>query len=257
MVKGISNIANKGQLAMKKKLILLIMEKNQYFDQFKRILEDNEFEVITANDGRTGFELTRDAEPDLILSATQLNKMDGIELCYMIRQNSRLASTPFILIADDDDPEIRINGFRSGVDAIVPSAISNRELCTRIETLIKRYELLTKQTLKANQSIVGKLDDFRLIEILQMLNLNQKTGTLKVHHQNQLGEVGFYEGKITWAHSNGADGQDAVKKMAFWDEGFFIFEKDLIQSETNIQKPTIQLILDCCQQLDESKMNLK
>jgi len=238
---------------MKKKLILLILEQTESFDQFKKILETNEFELITAHDGRSGFELTRDAEPDLIIAATQLSKMDGIELCYMIRQNDRLSSTPFILIADDDNPEIRINGFRSGVDAIIPVTISHRELVTRIETLIKRYEILTKQTLKTNQSFAGKLDDFRLIEILQMLNLNQKTGMLRVHHQNQVGEVGFYEGKITWAYANGTDGENAIQKMTFWNEGSFIFEKDLIQSETNIQKPTMQLILDCCQHFDESE----
>jgi len=237
---------------MQKKLILLIMEKNQHFERFQTMLEQNEFEVITANDGRSGFELTRDAEPDLIVSATQLSKLDGIELCYMIRQNPQLSPTPFILIADDDNPEVRINGFRSGVDAIVGASISSRELITRIETLIKRYELLTKQTLKTNQSMVGKLEHFRLIELLQFLNLNQKTGMLKVHSKNQLGEIGFYEGKITWALCNGTSGEDSIKKMAVWKEGFFIFEKDLIQSETNIQKPTMQLILDCCQAIDES-----
>ncbi len=237
---------------MKKRLILLIMATNEYFDQFKTMLETNDFDVITANDGRTGFELTRDSEPDLILSATQLDKLDGIELCYMIRQNNRLSAMPFILLADDDNPEVRINGFRSGVDAIVPVTVSSRELCTRIETLIKRNELLTRQVLKSNQSLIGKLEDFRLIETLQTLHINQKTGMLNVHHLNLIGEIAFYEGRITWAHSSGADGEDAIKQMAFWDQGYFIFEKDLIRSETNIQKPTMQLILDCCQQLDES-----
>lgn len=238
---------------MKKRIILLIMEINEHFDRFKSILEANDFEIITATDGKAGFELTREAEPDLILSATQLDKLDGIELCYMIRQNDQLSIIPFILIADDDNSEVRINGFRSGVDAIVPVTVSSRELCTRIETLIKRYEFLTKQTLKANQSIIGKLEDFSLIEILQMLNMNHKTGMLKVHHHNYKGEIAFYESKINWAHSNVADGEDAIKQMAFWKDGFFIFEKDLIQSETNIEKPTMQLILDCCQNLDESQ----
>lgn len=238
---------------MIKKLILLIMKKNERFDQFKKILETNDFEVITANDGRTGFELTRDAEPDLILSTMQLDKIDGIELCYMIRQNTRLSVTPFILIADDSNPEIFINGFRSGVDAIVPITVSSRELCTRIETLIKRYQTLTKQALKANQSLIGKLEDFRLIETIQMLNMSQKTGLLKVHQQNLIGEIAFYEGKVIWAHLNGIAGEEAVKKMVFWNDGFFIFEKDLLQSETNIQKPTMQLILDCCQEVDESQ----
>jgi len=238
---------------MKKKSILLIMELNEQFDHFKSMLEANDFEVISAYDGRSGFELTRDTEPDLILSAIQLDKIDGIELCYMIRQNNRLSATPFILMADDDNPEVRINGFRSGVDAIVPIAISSRELCTRIETLISRYEFLTKQTLKANQAMIGKLEDFRVIETLQMLNMNHKTGILKIHHYHQVGDIAFYEGKINWAHCNGADGEDAIKQMACWNEGSFIFEKDLIPAEINIQKPTMQLILDCCQQLDESQ----
>ncbi len=240
---------------MKKKLILLIMATNEYFDQFKSMLEANDFEVITANDGRTGFEVTRDAEPDLILSAIQLAKLDGIELCYMIRQNNRLSSIPFVLLADDDNPEVRINGFRSGVDAIMPITVSSRELCTRIETLIKHNELLTRQVLKGNQSLIGKLEDFRLIETLQTLNINQKTGMLNVYHHGHIGEIGFYEGRITWAHSSSADGEDAIKQMAFWDEGYFIFEKDLFRSETNIQKPTMQLILDCCQHFDESPKN--
>jgi PleD family two-component response regulator len=95
-----------GRHDMKKKLILLIMEINEHFERFKSILL-NDFEIITAIDGRSGFEFTRDAEPDLILSATQLDKVDGIELCYMIRQNDRLSATPFILIADDDNPDVK------------------------------------------------------------------------------------------------------------------------------------------------------
>ncbi len=238
---------------MKKKLILLIMEKSDPLEKLKKILETNEFEVITANDGKTGFELTREAEPDLILSATQLKKLDGIDLCYMIRQSTRLSATPYILVADEINPEVRINGFRSGVDAIVTNSISSRELCTRIETLIKRYELLTSQTLKTNQSMIGKLNDFRLVEILQLLNLNQKTGMLKVYHQKWEGQIAFYEGQITWTRLNGTEGEKAIQKMVSWNEGSFIFEKDLIQTDTNITKPTMQLILDCCQFLDESK----
>jgi len=238
---------------MKKKLILLIMPLDDHFDYFKTILDRNEFDLITANDGKNGFEVAREAESDLILAATWLEKIDGIELCYMIRQNNRLAATPFILIADEDNPEVRINGFRSGVDEIVPLTISRRELITRIETLINRYAFLTKQTLKPNQSLAGKLQDFRPIEMMQLLNMSQKTGILKIFSLNQMGEIVFYEGKITWAHCTGADGEAAVMKMAAWEDGSFIVEKGLIPTEVNIQKPTMQLILDCCQRLDELK----
>lgn len=240
---------------MKKKLILLIMPVSDHFDHFKSMLSYNDFEVITANDGKNGFELTRDVEPDIIIAATELEKIDGIELCYMLRQSSRLAATPFILIADDTNPEVRINGFRSGVDDIIPLSISRRELITRIETLINRYAFLTKQILKPNQSLIGKLQDFKAIEIIQLLNLNHKTGVLKIDSMNQIGKIAFYDGKITWSHCNGVDGEESIYAMAGWEQGSFIFEKDLIPTEVNVLKPTMQLILDCCQRLDELQSN--
>ena len=85
---------------MKKKLILIIMPKDNYLEKLKKNLEANAFEIMTANDGKTGFELARKTEPDLILSAMQLEKLDGIDLCYMIRQSTNLSTTPFILIVD-------------------------------------------------------------------------------------------------------------------------------------------------------------
>jgi len=230
-----------------------MIEKDNQLEQLKKNLETNDFEVLTVKDGKAGFELARKTEPDLILSSLQLDKLDGIDLCFMIRQNVKLSSTPYILISDNINPEERINAFRSGIDAIVETTISTRELITRIDTLIRRYEQLTDQEIKTNQSLIGKLNDFRLIEILQMLNLNQKTGMLKVYHQSYEGQIAFHKGKITWACLNSTDGEKAIQKMVFWEEGFFIYEKDRIHSDINIEKPTMKLILDCCQLLDESK----
>lgn len=239
---------------MKKKLLLLIVEKNERWTQFKKQLETNDFEVISANDGQSGFDLARKTEPNLILATMQLQQLDGIDLCYMIRQNTNLSSIPYILISDDIGPEERINAFRSGVDSIVPTTISLRELSTRIETLIKRFELATNIILQPNQSMVGTLKDFRLVEILQMLNMNMKSGMLTVYHQSQRGQIAFFEGNMTWAKLDKTMGQEVVQNMVFWKEGVFVFEKDLIQSDANIQKPTMQLILDCCQLIDETSI---
>ncbi|MCI0493917.1 DUF4388 domain-containing protein [candidate division KSB1 bacterium] len=235
------------------KLILVIMSDKSQKEQVQQQLETNDFEVITASDGKSGFELARKTKPDLILAATQLDKLDGIDLCFMIRQNERLAAIPYILLVDVFSLEERINSYRSGVDAIVQSDISDRELCTRIDALIKRHEPLTYQNLQANQSLIGKIDDFLLIEVIQMLNMNQKTGLLNILHQNQHGQIVFYEGNINWANLNDTFGEEAIEAMVFWKEGHFIFEKNLVQQDANINKPTMQLILDCCQLLDETK----
>lgn len=238
---------------MKQKMILVIMRDEGELEKIQKQLEGNDFEIITATDGRTGFELARRTNPDLILASLQLDKLDGIDLCFMIRQNERLAATPYILFVDEFTAEERINSYRSGVDAIILSNISARELYTRIDALIKRYQSLAQQRLQTNQSLIGTLDDFQLIDVIQMLNLNQKTGLLNIHYHHQWGRIVFYNGAITWANLNDTFGEEAIEKMVFWKEGHFIFEKNLVQQDANINKPTMQLILDCCQLLDETK----
>ncbi|MFZ5515558.1 MAG: DUF4388 domain-containing protein [Candidatus Zhuqueibacterota bacterium] len=239
---------------MNKKLLLLIFEKNRLLTQLKNELEANDFEVITAQDGQSGFELARKTEPNLILAAMQLQHLDGIDLCYMVRQSSNISSIPYILVGDKFGPEERINAFRSGVDTIIDTSVSMRELSTRIDTLLKRFEMANKKQLPPNQSLMGSISDFRLVEILQMLNLNQKSGMLFAYNQNQNGQIAFFEGRLTWARIDTTDGEAAVQKMMAWQDGLFIFEKDLIQPDSNITKPTMQLILDCCQSLDELTM---
>ena len=56
---------------------------------------------------------------------------------------------------------------------------------------------------------------------------------------------------MIWAELDKLTGEDAVKEIVFWNNGHFIFENDLIHPTMNIQTPTMQLILDCCQLLDE------
>ena len=228
------------------------MKKSEQLFQLEDNFEKNGFEVIIANNGKDGFEVARKAKPDLILSENQLNGLDGIDLCYMVRNNSKLTSTPFILITNYMNREERINAYRNGVDAIVTSSISMRELIIRIEMIILNYELLTNKTLKSSQSMIGKLKDFRMIEILQMLNMNQKTGILTIYHDFDDGQIVLESGQITFALFHDFMGEEAIQKMAAWEHGTFIFEKDVVETEKNIEKPTMELILDCCKMLDES-----
>ncbi len=238
---------------MDKKLLLVVSNNAPQLELLKRELEDNAYHVVTATDGKTGFELIRQTQPDFVLSDLELEKLDGIDLCFMIRQNPKLAAVPFMLMTDDWSAELRINGYRSGIDDIVPANISMRELCTRIETLMRRHRQLSQQPLPSNQSLVGKLEDFRLIEIIQMLHLNQKTGLLKVFQHNWEAQIALTNGNITYARLKEKMGEEVIQIVAFWQKGTFAFERESAIAQTNINKPTMQIILDCCQLLDETK----
>ena len=237
---------------MQKKIILLLMEKNQAFLKLKQDLEHSGYEVIAIHNGRDGFEAARRHKPDLILADYYLTGLSGPDLTYMVRNSSKLAKIPIMLYADYLNREERINGFRSGADAVITSAISMREITVRIKNLITTYEAITRNKMNLNLSLSGKLSDFKLVEIIQLININLKSGILTVYHNFIDGQIVFDNGEITFALVQDLTGEQAVHEMVSWTSGAFVFEKDIIETEKNVTKPTMQLILDCCQLLDES-----
>src|SRR5947209_6574598 len=61
------------------------------------VLGQTGFRVLSARDGREGFEVARAESPDLVISDVAMPVMDGIELCRRLRADPALASTPLLL----------------------------------------------------------------------------------------------------------------------------------------------------------------
>ena len=71
----------------KKKILIIHSDKSQ-LENLKQLLSQYPFEIMTVSDGTTGFEILKDNKPDIVLASSQLTDIDGIELCWMIRQNN-------------------------------------------------------------------------------------------------------------------------------------------------------------------------
>jgi DNA-binding response OmpR family regulator len=242
---------------MENKSILIIMKKSDFLLLLIENLEKNSFEISIEEDGKKGLKIARKIRPDIIITSHILNGLNGTDLCFMIKNNSRLATTPFLLISNYMNSQEKIKAYRYGVDAIVPSSIIQHELIAKIDSLILNNRLITQKTVKNIQLLQGQLKYFNLIEILQMLNMNQKTGTLTTYYDFSDGQIVFKNGKITFANFENLSGEKAIQQMVTFNQGSFIFKKDVEETSSNINKPTMQLILDCCQILDESTLHLK
>ncbi len=235
----------------KQKMILTILENNQKYSKLKEKLRQYPFHLIETPNGYEGFDLAKKEAPDLILASTQLSDIDGFDLCWMIRQTPELMAVPYVLISETNNPEERINAYRSGVDAFLYSDVSVREIYTIVETTIRRIQQIKKIPENIDKSLQGKIPQFTVVEILQMLHISKKSGTLTLFNQKLEGKIGFWDGKIIWAELDDYKGEQAVKEIVFWEKGIFTFENDLIHPVMNIESPTMQLILNCCQELDE------
>ncbi|MDW7680406.1 MAG: DUF4388 domain-containing protein [bacterium] len=242
---------------MKKKLILVVISKAELSPQLEKSLQDDGFDVVLVDNGKEGYNVARQIKPDLIISSHQFGALDGIDFCYLIKNNISLSTTPFVLYSHYLNRDQRIEAYRNGVDAIVNTSIPYRELIARIENLISNFQSLARHRQTQTHSLVGKINDFSLIEILQLLNMNQKTGILTVYNDLIDGQIAFKKGEMTYALVENYSGEEAVIEMMGWQQGLFLFEKDAIETNKNIDKPSMQLILDCCQILDETKTEFR
>lgn len=78
---------------MKRKILVIEdNEQNLYLVRF--ILEQKNYEVFSATDGKSGIETAASLKPDMILLDIQLPVMDGYAVARNLRQNPDLAETP-------------------------------------------------------------------------------------------------------------------------------------------------------------------
>ena len=112
-----------------------------------RVLKDNfEFSgyaVRTACDGEDGLQKARDLGPDLIILDIMLPKINGYELCRMVRQEG--LDMPIIMLTAKGQESDIVLGLNLGADDYVTKPFSIKELLARaIAFLRRRRQMETK-----------------------------------------------------------------------------------------------------------------
>ncbi len=104
----------------------------------KNILEAVGYEVKLATDGREALGiLATDGLPHLIVSDINMPRLDGFELTSRIKQDTRYAEIPVILVTSLDSPADKARGIEVGADAyIVKSSFDQGNLLDTIEQLV-------------------------------------------------------------------------------------------------------------------------
>ncbi len=93
---------------------------------------------LTAADGLRAVELVRDERPALVVLDLMLPKMDGLEVCKILRRDPATAGIPIIMLTARAAEMDRIVGLELGADDYVTKPFSPRELVLRIKKVLAR-----------------------------------------------------------------------------------------------------------------------
>ncbi len=115
--------------------ILVVDDEKAIVDILKFNLEREGFEVVTAGDGEEGIDKFRLEQPDLILLDIMMPKIDGLQACKTIRNESNV---PIIMITARAEEVDKVLGLEFGADDYVTKPFGVRELIARVKSNLRR-----------------------------------------------------------------------------------------------------------------------
>lgn len=121
------------------KTVLIVEDERPIVEILKFNLKREGYEVLEALDGRTGLELAKAQDPDLILLDVMLPEMNGFEVCAALRDHG--SAVPIIMLTAREEESDKVFGLEAGADDYITKPFSMRELMARVKANIRRRSL--------------------------------------------------------------------------------------------------------------------
>lgn len=103
-----------------------------------RVLKKEGFDVISADAGNQSLEMVENDHPDLILLDVQLPDIQGTEVCEKIKGNlDHQKKYIMMLSGNKTSSDDQAEGLDSGADGYIARPISNRELVSRVNAMVR------------------------------------------------------------------------------------------------------------------------
>lgn len=141
---------------MNKERILIVDDEPSIVQLARMYLEREGFRVESASDGEQALSKIRQLSPDLVILDIMLPKLDGFEICKILRADKNPVLI-LMLTARDDDID-KIIGLEIGADDYMTKPFNPREMVARVKALLRRRSenryMESKQILLGNVKIL-------------------------------------------------------------------------------------------------------
>jgi DNA-binding NarL/FixJ family response regulator len=145
-------------------------------------LDDEGFQVTTANDGEEGWQKAQDLLPDVVISDVMMPRCDGYGLLQRLRGDERLGGTPVIFLTAKGMTADRIAGFQAGCDDYIPKPFDPDELVARVRNVVRRQERLLAEAARFADADIGQMAR-QITEIRSLLSTaGQKKAPVAAEH---------------------------------------------------------------------------
>jgi diguanylate cyclase (GGDEF)-like protein len=141
--------------------ILIVDDDPDIRDILKLTLSEEDYDIAEAKDGEEAVKMVNSKPFNLVLLDYKIPKIDGRQVCRLIKKDLLLRHLPVIMVTGKGDINDKVNGIDAGADDYVVKPFEPKELLARIRMILRRTERdleanpLTR--LPGNVSIINEL----------------------------------------------------------------------------------------------------
>jgi DNA-binding response OmpR family regulator len=138
---------------------ILVVEDDKHIRHIiKKRLENAGYEPLLAFNGKEGLILFESQKVDLIITDIMMPEINGISLVKEVRSTN--LNIPIIMLTALDNIKDKENSFISGADDYVVKPVDMKELILRVQSLLRRYNIINKQLFE-HKSIILDYKTFK------------------------------------------------------------------------------------------------
>ena len=146
-----------------KRTVLIIEDDTRIANWVKVYFERAGFAAEVTHDGESGLALARSLTPNLIILDLKLPRLDGLDVCRILRRESDVA---IIMLTAREAHAERIIGLDSGADDYIVKPFDPEEVIARAEAVLRRVRSRIQQVLTRDN-----------------ITLNETTGSVTVNEE--------------------------------------------------------------------------
>jgi DNA-binding response OmpR family regulator len=208
-------------------------------------LRQRGYQVHSARDGSRALQIAILRFPDLVIFDERCPLVDTRTFVRILRTNPRTERIPVILTGESADPD------RARLGTYLKKPFNQDEVLARIDQVFRRVDA-ARAVSGESREIEGNLAQIPLVDLLQILSVNRKTGRLTVEREGERAVIALRDGRVLDAALGTVAGEKALFRLLARREGQFAFVPgQLGEVAERIDRRIEELMLEGLRQADE------
>jgi adenylate cyclase len=174
--------------------ILIADDQPMNVDILQTRLAVHGYEILTATDGEEALAMARAQQPDLILLDIMMPKMDGIEVCRLLKSDGALPFMPIVMVTAKADTKDIVAGLEAGADEYLTKPVDQAALVARVKSMLRikaLHDTVQEQATRLEAQSAQLAEWNRMLEqrVADQLAELERMGRLKRFFSPQLAEL--------------------------------------------------------------------